>query len=342
MKWLKTIFLFLLVLAGALILSSVFSSATVEISKEIVVDEKLETTYRKLSNLKNRSNWDSHLVGKQISKEKVSGLPGKIGNLLEWRTKDDYGSVELTSTNSKDSMVYLEVGEYFGFKTEDVVTFKLYKELDKTRISLNRTSGIGLFKLLNYFRKDEIIEDVKQSLSNAKSWLEKNKVSSDFLDAGEGIKIVSEHGRNYVAMLFERVDSSGFEELSLKAYPAIYKYLQTNGLTTSGHPVSLLYSTSKSGYFKAAAAVPISDKLEASFSKVLLSNDSCYVSDESMFITTKGASREMKRKVLVSYADSMGMAIVLPLVETHIVGRMHTDRPSGFKTRLFLYYNDSK
>lgn len=339
MKVVKGIIYFVLIMLAAVLLAALFAPSSKTVSRSISINASQKVVFGQLANFENWKKWDAWFAKDTLQERTYFGTLNDKKQRYSWSSQNEdvgNGRVEMNDIDGIDKLTHTF---YFDERPKKGI-FLLNTEGKKTTVLWEMQSELDYpFKLMNYFMDPLVGPDFELGLKNLKNLTENMPVQN----SEDGIvQIVNEMGINYACIQAKDLPMSEVEFFLSTAYPKIYGYASTNGLTVKGPPCGLYYVwDEESGKASLAAAVPVSAAKELQERTLQTDLGQAVITEKYVACTFSGGT-EMGYKVhsmLNQWVGSESKRVLEPIVEEYIKGPLQTADTALHQTKIYYYYD---
>jgi effector-binding domain-containing protein/uncharacterized membrane protein len=241
MNYLKRTVLVLLLFLLIIIIISLFLPSSLEVERKIIIDADKEQVFKQVNDLKNWKNWSSW-VEKDPSiyndDKLFSEVSNGVGATFSWSSEHDEvgsGKMEITQSNPNE---YIENSVDFGMG--EVIGKWSFKNVDvgvEVVWGIQIDFGFNPFaKFFGMFMEDKVTADYELGLQRLKSFAEN-------LPKIHQVKVVKERMENdlWYLSIRDTIDQMEMNNVHGKAYAAINKYMDEQGVASSEPPLVIYH-----------------------------------------------------------------------------------------------------
>ncbi|MDF1574909.1 MAG: SRPBCC family protein [Bacteroidales bacterium] len=178
MKALRIILIIALVLAAAVLIVPLFSSATAEVSAETTIALQPEEIFPIVASFNSRYEWDPWYTQDSTADMRLEPAGGYVGSTYSWEgQRIGSGRMEVISVVENE---YIESSLWFGEVEEPALVEWRFKPVDGgTHVtwSFSQETAYPIGRLGMMFGKIFLKQSFELGLANLKEWLETNPPS---------------------------------------------------------------------------------------------------------------------------------------------------------------------
>lgn len=339
MKVLKGILYFILAIVVILALAALFAPSEKTVERSITIDAPASAVYPMVANFSNWQQWDPWFARDSTQERTYDGEPGEETYGYSWKSENPQvgnGSMYVTGMEeNKNAKYVIKVGEG-GQQMEMDGAFNFEEAEGKTTVSWSMTSNLGFpMKIMHYMTEKWVAPDFESGLASLKSLVE----SMPAKEAKE-VKIITEFGVNY-AVVEETVSFDAMDTYFMEAYPAIFGYMEANGVEPKG-PASAFYYTwdTANKQTELAAAVAISDAMEEETTEVDIAVGKAQLGANSISYMQLGDYDQSadSHNALGAWMAENSKEFDGPVMEQYIKGPASEEDPANYMTMITYHF----
>ena len=330
MKFLKTLLIILIVLAGLILIIPVFLPSEVTLSAEADLEVNNELLLENLATYTDRDRWDPWLTSEPEAEVSIKSMEDLVGSTYAWSgEKIGSGRMEVDSIHSPD---YIRSYIWFGESPEpSLVEWNFMPSALGTHVTWSFTSEgsypFGRYMLL--FMKSPLKKSFEKGLENLKEYLQEHPLKQYKLE-----KIDIQNSYDTYAMVVP-VEGT-MEEITQQfetQFPLLYQVVSEQNLTPNGPAFAhYLDFDHETGYAHVLLAAPVKEKGKISGSV----KPKHYDAIEAVVATMVGEYQYISEtyEALQKYVSEKGLEITGEAFEVYATTMMDSEDPMDWKTMI--------